>query len=56
MTIPKDMCGPQLSQKEVREELMMVKRLNNVDCNMELNPELINKFPKVSLQVFGHTM
>ena len=33
-----DTYGPQLSNKELTEELKFAKRLDNVDPNMELNP------------------
>ena len=37
----------------MREELKMVKRVDDVDPNMELSPELIAKFHKVSFQILN---
>ena len=40
----KDTHGDQLSKEELREEMQSAKRLDDVDPNLELNPELITKF------------
>ena len=39
-----DTHGDQLSKEELREEMQSAKRLDDVDPNLELNPELITKF------------
>ena len=47
MHLPQDLCGAQLSKQDLREELKLVKRVNDIKPNMKLNPELITNFHKV---------
>ena len=43
------MHGEQLSKEELREEMQSVKRLDDIDSNLELNLELIRRFHKVRI-------
>ena len=51
MSSLQDTHGDQLSKEELREEMQLAKRLDDVDSNLELNPELITKFHKVRICV-----
>ena len=44
-----DKCGPQLSKRELREEMKSAKRLDVIEPNMKLNPALIARFHKVRI-------
>ena len=46
---PQDLCGAQLSKRDLREELKLVKRVDDISPNIKLNPELIAKFHKTLL-------
>ena len=44
-----DMCGPQLTKREMREDMKSVRRLEDPDPDMELNSTLVFKFHKVGI-------
>ena len=44
-----DACRPQLTKEELWEEMRVIKRLDGIDPNLEINPGRIDKFHKVGI-------